>query len=80
MHGYLEMLLAKMSSEVAMNARREPTREEVARRAHELYVQRGGGHGRDVEDWVRAERELTYETVVGSTLTRAVQESPLAVN
>lgn len=31
---------------------------EVARRAHELYVQRGGEHGHDVEDWLRAEKDL----------------------
>ena len=31
---------------------------DVARRAHELYVQRGGEHGHDVEDWLRAEKDL----------------------
>jgi hypothetical protein len=35
---------------------REPSGEEIARRAHELYLQRGGEHGKDVEDWVRAEK------------------------
>src|SRR2546425_4191414 len=38
---------------------REPSGEEIARRAHELYLQRGGEHGKDVEDWVRAEKELS---------------------
>jgi len=33
-------------------------REAVARRAYELYLARGGGHGRDVEDWLRAERHV----------------------
>ena len=33
-------------------------REEIARRAHELYLARGGGDGRDVEDWLRAEAEV----------------------
>ncbi|MGH7905392.1 MAG: DUF2934 domain-containing protein, partial [Candidatus Binataceae bacterium] len=34
------------------------SREEIARRAYELFDQRGRGHGYDVEDWLRAEREL----------------------
>ena len=29
--------------------------QEVARVAYELYLQRGGEHGHDVEDWVKAE-------------------------
>jgi hypothetical protein len=31
---------------------------DIARRAYELYLSRGGEHGHDVEDWVQAEREL----------------------
>jgi hypothetical protein len=36
----------------------DPTREEVELRAHQIYVERGGAHGQDVEDWLQAEREL----------------------
>jgi len=32
---------------------------EIRRRAYELYEQRGGEHGQDVEDWLRAEEEVT---------------------
>jgi Protein of unknown function (DUF2934) len=32
---------------------------DIARRAFELYCARGGQHGSDVEDWLRAERELS---------------------
>ena len=46
-----------------MFGRREPSREEIARRAYELYLQRGGEQGKDVEDWVRAEKELSDEPV-----------------
>jgi len=35
-----------------------PTREEIELRAYEIYIERGGAHGQDVEDWVQAEREL----------------------
>ena len=52
---------------------REPSGEEIARRAHELYLQRGGEHGKDVEDWVRAEKELSNEPVGGPAKTRAAQ-------
>ncbi len=32
--------------------------EDVARRAYEIYQRRGGAPGRDLEDWLQAEREL----------------------
>ena len=41
-----------------LNARTLPTETDIARRAHQLFVERGGEHGRDWEDWLRAEREL----------------------
>jgi DUF2934 family protein len=56
-----------------MFGRREPSGEEIARRAHELYLQRGGEHGKDVEDWVRAEKELSDEPVAEPAKTRAPQ-------
>ena len=33
-------------------------RDAVALRAHELFEERGREPGRDVDDWLRAEREL----------------------
>jgi Protein of unknown function (DUF2934) len=30
----------------------------VARRAYEIYQQRGGNHGADLDDWLEAERQL----------------------
>jgi len=36
-----------------------PTLQEIQKRAYELYVLRGGGHGYDLADWFAAERELT---------------------
>ena len=35
-----------------------PSPEEVARRAYEIYLARGGEPGRKQEDWLQAEREL----------------------
>ncbi len=56
-----------------MFGRIEPSRQEIARRAYELYLQRGGEHGKDVEDWARAEKELRGEPIVGTAKTRAAQ-------
>jgi len=30
-------------------------------RAYELFTQRGGNHGYDMEDWLRAEVEVTHK-------------------
>jgi hypothetical protein len=30
----------------------------IARRAFEIFLRRGGDHGRDVDDWLAAEQEL----------------------
>ena len=35
------------------------TRDEVARRAFEIYRERSSSHGLDIDDWLRAERECT---------------------
>jgi hypothetical protein len=35
--------------------------EEIGRRAHEIYLARGGQPGHELEDWLRAERELVEE-------------------
>jgi DUF2934 family protein len=35
-----------------------PSPDDVARRAFELYCERGGQDGYDVQDWLQAEREL----------------------
>jgi hypothetical protein len=38
-----------------------PTHEQIAVRAYFHFLNRGGYHGADVEDWCRAERELLLE-------------------
>jgi hypothetical protein len=37
------------------------THEEIAERAYDLYVRRGGEDGHDVEDWLAAELRLRQE-------------------
>jgi hypothetical protein len=33
----------------------------IARRAHEIYEARGGEHGKALDDWLQAEREIDAE-------------------
>ena len=41
------------------------TLDQIAARAYEHFLARGGEHGHDVEDWMASERELaTYEVVL----------------
>jgi hypothetical protein len=37
---------------------RHPTREEIELRAYQIYIERGGAQGNDLEDWLQAELEL----------------------
>lgn len=36
----------------------KPTEDDIRRRAYDRYLERGGGHGMDFQDWLDAEREL----------------------
>ena len=36
----------------------EPSADDIRRRAYQRYLERGGGHGMDFDDWLEAEREL----------------------
>ena len=35
-----------------------PNREAIGRRAYEIYVSQGATDGRDLDDWLQAERDL----------------------
>jgi Protein of unknown function (DUF2934) len=39
------------------------TKDDVARRAYELFLARGQAEGHDVEDWLEAERQLEAESM-----------------
>lgn len=38
-----------------------PLEEQIRRRAHDIYLQRGGQDGSDWDDWLQAEQELINE-------------------
>jgi hypothetical protein len=39
----------------------------IARRAHDIYDARGGEHGKAMEDWLQAEREVDSEIEASRT-------------
>jgi hypothetical protein len=41
-----------------VNDHSAPADEEIAQRAYELYLARGGTHGQDLADWLEARRQL----------------------
>lgn len=47
---------APKSTPPAMNV----TPADIARRAYDLFLARGGEHGYDVDDWLHAEREMNH--------------------
>jgi hypothetical protein len=63
-----------------MIGRREPSGEEIARRAYQLYLQRTAERGTDVEDWIRAEKELSDEPVAGTMKTKVAQAGDSWIN
>jgi hypothetical protein len=55
-------ILESVKPEVAVVApKTAPTREEISKRAYEIYAGRGHVHGHEAEDWAQAERELLAE-------------------
>ena len=45
-------------SEALVREEKTPRLDRISRRAHELYEKRGGHDGRNVDDWLQAEREI----------------------
>jgi hypothetical protein len=41
--------------------KRQPTHVQIANRAFEIYISRGGEHGHDVGDWFEAEQQLQVD-------------------
>ena len=39
----------------------------IAQRAHEIYDARGGQEGKDLDDWLQAEREIDAEIEAAET-------------
>lgn len=46
------------------------TYERIAQKAYEMYLQRGSGHGYDLDDWLTAERLMQDELLASSVKTK----------
>jgi hypothetical protein len=46
-----------------------PTEAEISRRAHEIFLARGGTPGKELDDWLRAEQELKQQHAGAETPT-----------
>jgi hypothetical protein len=53
----------------------KPMRDEIVHRAYALYLVRGCEHGRDVEDWVQATKELSARPAGASEVTKGAHEA-----
>jgi len=64
----------KTKTKTVKSPKPEVNPEHVARLAYELYIRRGGEHGRDQEDWLTAERILVQEYQQKNDRRRASDE------
>jgi hypothetical protein len=53
-----EGLEVSKSGEALRQLENVPSLEKIRLRAYEKYIERGGTDGRDLDDWMQAEREL----------------------
>lgn len=60
---------------------RVPTEAEIRHRAQEIFLARGGRPGREIDDWLQAEYELTQLPVqqLAKLATPKSKRTPLAV-
>ena len=64
--------MAQNASAVPNN---DEVRQKIALRAYEIYEDRGGQHGRDLDDWLRAEDEVLAEAAEKQALYGRKQPS-----
>lgn len=56
-----------------------PTEEDIALRAHQIFLERGAAPGQDLDDWLQAERELSSAAETSSPAQKAAPSlAPLA--
>jgi len=56
-------VIASPQKKQAVAAKIKPTQDEIALRAYHIYLERGCTPGHPLDDWVRAERELTENPI-----------------
>ncbi len=66
----------KPASSVGSYPWSEEQRRQIAERAYHLFIERGGQHGYELDDWLRAEAELAASSKAPKT--RRVQKAARA--
>lgn len=51
-------VVAEAADTTSLSMASEPSDDDIRVRAYHRYLERGGGHGMDFEDWLEAKREL----------------------
>ena len=59
----IKLVIPEDQPSVAAEDHRSIAKDDVAHRAYELFLARGRVDGRDVEDWLEAERQLVAESM-----------------
>ena len=62
---------------VSDSNKKVPTHEEIAQRAFEIYLKRGGESGGELDDWFAAEKELTESRERGAHEPKTADVTPL---
>jgi len=60
-----------MTNSVPTEKSPHPTREEIELRAYQIFIERGGADGHDVDDWVQAEQELAEKYANSNRMAKA---------
>ena len=59
----MKNIARKKAGSVLASPEPRDLRAEVEKRAYEIWLNEGGGHGCDLDHWLRAERELAVAPV-----------------
>jgi len=62
---------------VSDSNKKVPTHEEIAQRAFEIYLKRGGESGGELDDWLAAEKELTESRETDVPEPKTAEVTPL---
>ena len=57
-----------------------PKKEQIERRAYQIYLERGAQDGQDVSDWVQAEQELTMTAIPPSAVAEPLRPNRKAAS
>jgi hypothetical protein len=75
-NGHLELRATSVQRQTdETSARSTPSDEEIRRRAYEIYLERGGLAGNEIDDWLRAERELQKVALFARDWNRVQQRA-----